>query len=86
MSESLLEERERTETRRKVMMVSHHQSWPVVVWMPLRCVKQPGPAPPPTVTSGNSPDCDTQHTPCIRDIHRACGPELVALQQRHPPL
>ena len=41
------------------MMVSHHQSWPVVVWMPLRCVKQPGPEPPPTVTSGSSPDCST---------------------------
>ena len=39
------------------MMVSHHHSCPVVVAMPLRCVKHPGPVPPPTVASGSSPLC-----------------------------
>ena len=50
-----------TETSRNVMMVSHHHSCPVVVAMPLRCVKHPGPVPPPTVAFGSSPLCE-QHT------------------------
>ena len=46
-----------TDTKRKVMMASHHHSCPVVVAMPLRCVKHPGPVPPPTTASGRSPLC-----------------------------
>ena len=39
------------------MMTSHHHSCPVVVAMPFRCVKHPGPVPPPTTASGRSPLC-----------------------------
>ena len=47
------------------MMASHHHSCPVVVAMPLRCVKHPGPFPPPTTASGRSPlcACKTRHYP-----------------------
>lgn len=62
-----------TMTRKNVMMVSHHQSWAVVVCMPLRCVKHPGmPAPPPTATSGSSPDCTSPpQKDCSAQLTRA---------------
>jgi len=34
---------------------SHQKSWAVLIWMPLVCVKHPGPAPPPTAAPGSSP-------------------------------
>ena len=51
------------------MMVSHHHSCPVVVAMPLRCVKHPGPFPPPTIAFGSSPLCEQRTGNCEGGIH-----------------